>query len=214
MSWPQAAEYRMIKTKTNRARLPCGLISDSTKTSAEALCQNQTPILLFYVRDAVDDEGQDNYDQLNDAKENSVQDPIQQRQAPDVDVQASASQGAQIPALVQRIQDAHLGRLPYDELPTTVIILRQDNGETDVINTRLNITRFKTDTMAMIMTHLLAIHGLGFHYAGFGKVVFINAVCRLNDGSEVAIGHGRAHHKYADMVVQLEMNLTREKSQR
>ncbi|KAA8895626.1 hypothetical protein FN846DRAFT_893975 [Sphaerosporella brunnea] len=205
-----------------RARLPCGLISDSTKTSAEALCQNQTPILLFYLRavpDAVDDGVQDN----DDAQENGVQDPIQ-RQAPDVDVAPHAAQGAQIaaiqpqipapqiPALVQRFQDAHLGRLPFDQIPTTVMVLRQDTGETDVIRTRLHVTRFKTDTMEMIMTHLLAIHGLESHFAGLGNVVFVNAVCKLNDGSDVAIGHGRAHQQYADMVVQLRMNVTREKS--
>ncbi|KAA8896906.1 hypothetical protein FN846DRAFT_910519 [Sphaerosporella brunnea] len=32
-----------------RARLPCGLISDIMNDSAEVLCQDQTPLFLFYV---------------------------------------------------------------------------------------------------------------------------------------------------------------------
>ncbi|KAA8904262.1 hypothetical protein FN846DRAFT_890908 [Sphaerosporella brunnea] len=167
-----------------RARLPCGLISDAMKNSAEALCQNQTPILLFYVRavlHAVEDGGQDNDDQNNAGP---LPHSIQEYQEPEVDVpsvvRAPAPQGAQIPTLAQRLQHTLLGWLPDDELPTTVMLTRQDTGEMEAIVTHVNIARFKTDTMQELMHHVLAIDGLRFHRAGFEKGVFVNAVCTLD----------------------------------
>ncbi|KAA8896324.1 hypothetical protein FN846DRAFT_893352 [Sphaerosporella brunnea] len=114
----------------------------------------------------------------------------------------------QMSALIQHLQDTHLGWLPDDHLPTTVV-LHQDTGEIDEIPTRVHITRFKNDTMDMLTKCLVDMHIHNFHFPGVMNVVCVNAVYWLNDGAEVSFGRGRVHHKYADRVVQLRMNLTR-----
>ncbi|KAA8902544.1 hypothetical protein FN846DRAFT_908519 [Sphaerosporella brunnea] len=82
----------------------------------------------------------------------------------------------------------HLGRLPYDLLPITVMLLRHSTGEQDTIKTSVHMARFHEDETAELMKHALMLEGLAF-----GTLVFNRGVCFLDDGFRVPIGPGISH---------------------
>ncbi|KAA8914054.1 hypothetical protein FN846DRAFT_1013819 [Sphaerosporella brunnea] len=108
----------------------------------------------------------------------------------------------------QRMDRMHLGRLPYYQLKTTVALHREACGETDTIETSGDIGRFREDT-TQLMRHVLRLEGLCF-----GTLVFKRRVYTLYDGSRVRLAPGAAHQRYADVMVRLEMYVTKANSVR
>ncbi|KAA8913978.1 hypothetical protein FN846DRAFT_902414 [Sphaerosporella brunnea] len=109
---------------------------------------------------------------------------------------------AQLEATRQHIERTHIGRLPYDRVPVTVMMRREWAGEIDTIETAVHLSHFRDDDTTQLMRRMLWMIG---RYVGI--VVFDHGVCTLENGLRVPIGPRFAHQQFVNRIASLEITV-------